>query len=81
MCTKFHYRRPSQSEKKTGGHHGPPLVLRSPFYPSINRVKKAFDSVWHKGLFHTAIKNGINGNTLNLIKQKNKAKKQSVLSK
>ena len=30
--------------------------------------KKAFDSIWHKGLFHKILENGISDNILNLIK-------------
>ena len=31
-------------------------------------LKKAFDSVWHKGLFHKILENAISDNILNLIK-------------
>ena len=38
MCAMFGQGSPTQSEIKQGGHHAP-IVLRSPKYPSINRVK------------------------------------------
>ena len=43
-------------------------VGKEKLYACFVDFQKAFDSVWHKGLFHKLQKVGINGNSLNLIK-------------
>ena len=43
-------------------------IGKEKLYACFIDFQKAFDSVWHKGLFHMLQKVGINGNVLNLIK-------------
>ena len=43
-------------------------IGKEKLYVCFIDFQKAFDSVWHKGLFHKLQKVGINGNVLNLIK-------------
>ena len=49
-------------------------VGKEKLYVCFVDFQKAFDSVWHKGLFYKLQKVGINGNSLNLIKDLYKKK-------
>ena len=51
------------------------LQLERKIYVCFVDFQKAFDSVWHKGLFHKLKKAGINGNTLTLIEDSYKKTK------
>ncbi len=53
-------------------------VGKEKLYVCFVDFQKAFDSVWHKGLFHRLQKVGINGNSLNLIKDLYKKTKCAV---
>ena len=53
-------------------------VGKEKLYVCFVDFQKAFDSVWHKGLFHKLQKVGINGNSLNLIKDLYKKTKCAV---
>ena len=55
-------------------------IGKKKLYACFVDFKKAFDSVWHKGLFHKILKNGINGNILNFIKEIYKKTKCAVKS-
>ena len=53
-------------------------IGKEKLYACFVDFQKAFDSIWHKGLFYKLQKVGINGNSLNLIKDLYKKTKCAI---